>query len=134
MMPGITFREAVINYYLKGISIFKITNEGEFREAYKTIISKIVNDRNFYTHSSKRLKPKLDFDELMDIAAVTKELYRCLILNSMGIEKELICYRFYHNRRMQSLIYKVFQIEIKGDGRMPDFGREMWHFSVPKED
>ena len=134
MMPGITFREAVINYYLKGISIFKITNEGEFREAYKTIISKIVNDRNFYTHSSKRLKPKLDFDELMDIAAVTKELYRCLILNSMGIGKELICYRFCHSRKMQSLIYKVFQIETKIDGGLPDFDREMYHFFDPKDD
>ena len=134
MMPGITFREAIINYYLKGISIFKITNEGEFREAYKTIISKIVNDRNFYTHSSKRLKPKLDFDELMDIAAVTKELYRCLILNSMGIEKELICYRFYHNRAMYSWVYKVFQIKIEGEGKLPDFDREMWHFFDPKDD
>lgn len=119
---------------MKGITIFKIINEGEFREAYKTIISKIVSDRNFYTHSSKRIKPKLDFDELMDIAAVTKELYRCLILNSMGIGKELICYRFYHNRTMCSLVYKVFQIKIREEGKLPDFDREMWHFFDPKDD
>jgi hypothetical protein len=134
MMPGITFREAIINYYLKGISIFKIISEEKFNESYKTIISKIVSDRNFYTHSSKRIKPKLNFDELMDIAAVTKELYRCLVLNSMGIGKELICYRFCHSRKMQSLIYKVFQIETKIDGGLPDFDREMYHFFDPKDD
>ena len=70
----------------------------------------------------------------MDIAAVTKELYRCLVLNSMGIGKELICYRFCHSRKMQSLIYKVFQIETKIDGGLPDFDREMYHFFDPKDD
>ena len=77
-MPGIAFKEACISFYWKGISIFGEISEETFKSQYEeSFISKIVNKKNFYTHSSRRSKPELHFDELMDIAIITKGLYQC---------------------------------------------------------
>lgn len=130
MMPGVTFKKAVVNYYLKGLSAFKEMTEEEFNKNYdESLITKIVNDRNFYTHSSKRITPLLNFDELIDIATVTKELYRCLLLSNMGISKKLISKRFYHNRIMEGKINQIFQIRIIADDDVSGFDALMWHFT-----
>ena len=134
-MPGIAFREACINFYWKGVSIFGEISKETFKEQYEQLlISKIVNDRNFYTHSSRRIKPKLHFDKLMDIAVLTKGLYRCLILESMGMSKEVIKNRFYHNRTMEAKLYQVFNIQIKAERQLSKFDSGMWHFYDPKEE
>lgn len=134
-MPGIAFREACINFYWKGISIFSEISKETFKEQYEqSLISKIVNDRNFYTHSSRRIKPKLHFDKLMDIAVLTKGLYRCLVLASMGMGKEVIKKRFYHNRTMEAKLYQVFNIQIKAERQLSKFDSGMWHFYDPKEE
>lgn len=134
-MPGITFRKACINFYWKGVSIFNTISEETFKDQYeKSFISKVVNDRNFYTHSSRRIKPKLHFDELMDIAIITKGLYRCLILESMGMSKEIIRNRFYHNRTMEAKLDRVFNIQIKAERQLSKFDSGMWHFYDPKEE
>ena len=133
-MPGITFREACINFYWKGISIFSEISKETFKEQFEqSLISKVVNDRNFYTHSSKRIKPKLHFDELMDIAVVTKALYRCLVLESVGMSREIIKDRFYHNRTIRGKIYQIFNIQIKTERQVSEFDSGMWHFCDSKE-
>lgn len=133
-MPGIAFRKACISFYWKGISIFSEISEEMFRNQYeKSFISKIVNDRNFYTHSSRRINPKLHFDELMNIAVITKGLYRCLVLESMGMSKEIIKDRFYHNRTIKEKLYQIFNIQIKTERQLPEFDSGMWHFYDPKE-
>lgn len=133
-MPGIAFRKACINFYRKGISIFSEISEETFRNRHeKSFISKVVNDRNFYTHSSRRIKPKLHFDELMDIAVVTKALYRCLVLESMGMSREIIKDRFYYNRTIRGKIHQIFNIQIKMERQVSEFDSGMWHFCDSKE-
>ena len=133
-MPGIAFRKACINFYWKGISIFSEISEETFRNQHeKSFISKVVNDRNFYTHSSRRIKPKLHFDELMDIAVVTKALYRCLVLESMGMSREIIKDRFYYNRTIRGKIHQIFNIQIKTERQVSEFDNGMWYFCDSKE-
>mgnify|MGYP001863639674 CR=1 FL=1 len=133
-MPGITFKEACISFYWKGISIFGEISEETFKSQYEeSLISKIVNDRNFYTHSSRRSKPELHFDELMDIAIITKGLYQCLVLKSMGMSTEIIKNRFNHNRIMEEKLYRIFNIQIKTERQLSEFDSGMWYFYDPKE-
>lgn len=129
VMPGITFKTACIKFYWKAVRIFKEMDEDEFKELYEeSFIVKVVKDRNLYTHSSKRSKPKMHFDELMNIAFLTKEFYRCLLLESMGVDKEIINMRFYHNRTFRAKLFQVFQIECNSEMSIFGFDKDMWHF------
>lgn len=97
------------------------------------MITKIVNDRNFYTHASKRIVAVLGFEEAMDIASACKELYRILILSKMGLPQELLKYRMAHNRISVDLFNSLFGIKLKGEREFSGFDKDMCHFADEKQ-
>lgn len=103
-----------------------------FSKRYDSLITKIVNDRNFYTHTSRRMTEVLGFGEAMDIATICKEIYRIIILKKMGISPLLLKYRLAHNRVAVELLKNIFEVEIRGEGEFSDFDKSMWWFADEK--
>lgn len=134
MMPGITFRNALIDFMWKGLFIFDNLSKEEFSSRYeKDLVDKIVKDRNYYTHSSKRITPHFSFEQLMDISVVVKIFYRCLLLKSFGMSDKMICNRFFHDRMAMTILKEIFNIQIQWDEQFQSkFDNEMWLFSDPK--
>lgn len=128
-LSGITFRKALENYLFEGINYFKQISKRSFHKNYKELINRIVNDRNFYTHSSNRTKAELSFDEAIQVSILCKEIYRIIILGKMGVSSELIHCRTEHNRNMVKLLFDLFGIEIKISNHLTMFDSDMWHFS-----
>lgn len=129
---GISFRKAVKEYLYKGISCLEKISKTEFLKNNSDLIEKIVNDRNVYTHSSNRVTTQLDFNEMMDITTICKELYRILLLNEMEIPHSLLVHRFEHNRLSSAIFEKIFGIELCSEEELTEFDSAMWHFSDMK--
>ncbi len=132
-LSGITFRRALENYLLEGINYFEQISKSSFHKNYKELINHIVNDRNFYTHSSNRTKAELSFDEAIQISVICKEIYRILILGRLGVSKELIHCRTMHNYKVVKLLSDLFGIKIEIHNKLTAFDNDMWHFSDSKE-
>lgn len=133
-LSGITFRKVLENYLFEGINYFKQISKSSFHKNYKELINRIVNDRNFYTHSSNRTKAELSFDEAIQISVLCKEIYRILILRQMGVSKELINCRTEHNCKAVKLLFELFGIKIEIHNKLTAFDNDMWHFSDSKEE
>lgn len=129
---GISFRKAVKEYLYKGINWIEEKRKKEFLKNNNELIDKIVNDRNVYTHSSNRTTIKLDFNEIMNITTICKEIYRMLILNDMGIQQSLLEQRFKHNRLCKVVFEDTFGVKLCSEEKITEFDNEMWHFSDSK--
>lgn len=129
---GITFRKGTIKYFFDGLNLLEPITKSAFNKRYKELINMIVNDRNFYTHSSRRIKAELSFDEAMNVAVLCKNLYRITMLEKIGISKSLLRYRTGHNRIFTNVLYNLLGIRIKIEGEMPRFDKEMSCFSDSK--
>lgn len=130
---GIAFRKAVSKYLYEGITCLEEMSKTIFRERYDLLITKIVNDRNFYTHASRRITAVLEFNDAMNIATICKELYRIIILNKMGISPMLLKHRFIHNNATVALLKNIFDIEMKVEEEFSDFDAAMLHFTDEKQ-
>lgn len=129
---GISFRKAVKEYLYKGISCLEVISKTEFLNNNSDLIEKIINDRNVYTHSSNRATTQLEFNEMMDITTICKELYRILLLNEMEIPHSLLVQRFEHNSLSRDIFEKIFDVELCSQEELTEFDSAMWHFSDMK--
>lgn len=129
---GVAFRKAVSKYLYEGITCLEEMSKTVFNKRYDSFITKIVNDRNFYTHTSKRMTAVLGFSEAMDIATICKEIYRIIILKKMGISPLLLKYRLAHNRIAVALLKNIFEVEISGKGEFSGFDKAMCFFADEK--
>lgn len=128
-LSGITFRNTTINYFLEAIEIlFEKTSKNAFKEKYGDLIENIVNDRNYYTHSSRRTGARLSVDDALNVSALCKEIYRVLILTKMGMPVSVIHCRLGHNCIVAELFNRILGIEIKSEQEIPEFDRAMWEF------
>jgi len=131
---GISFRKAVKDYLHKGYSCFKKISKTKFVEEKEKLINDIVNDRNYYTHSSNRMRATMEFDDLLNITDLCKELYRIISLKDMGLDTEIIKQRVRNNRRCYWLMENIMGIEFESEHpRFIKFDREMRYFSDSKE-
>lgn len=126
---GISFRNSMKEYLYKGSSCLNEVIRKDFLVEHKRLIDRIVNDRNFYTHSSNRTTAQMHFDEMLDVTSVCKEIYRILILNEMGIPRALLMQRFFHNRKSEAVFSKVLGLELCAERELSKYDRDMWHFS-----
>lgn len=128
-LSGITFRNTTINYFLEAIEIlFEKTSKNAFKEKYGNLIENIVNDRNYYTHSSRRTEARLSVNDALNVSALCKEIYRVLILTKMGMPVSVIHCHLGHNRIAAELFNRSLGIEIKSEQEIPEFDRAMWEF------
>ena len=128
-LSGITFRKAVINFFLEVLNSFEQITKSAFIKQNGDLLDKIVNDRNFYTHSSKRIKAELSFDETMNIAVLCKDFYRIFILKKAGIPESLLQYRLERDRVFAFVLDNLFGMQIKSDREVPKFDKEMSLFN-----
>ncbi|MBR1473065.1 MAG: hypothetical protein IJ602_02260 [Paludibacteraceae bacterium] len=129
---GFTFRRAVELFLWEGISIFdpsKIISKTQWKAKYGSLITKIVDMRNLYTHSSNLLQLKLDIHDCTRIASICKDLYRANMLRKMGLSDEQIKLRFSHSRAFVSYLETVFDIKLDFRDSLPKFDKDMWYFS-----
>lgn len=130
---GISFRKAVKEYLYKCSNSFVKISKTKFSEEKENLINNIVNDRNFYTHSSNRMPAIMKFDELLHIASLCKELYRIICLKDMGLDIEVIKYRVKNNRLCYWLMQNIMEVEIETDNlQLTEFDYEMCSFSDSK--
>ena len=128
---GYVFREALQQFLTDGLSVFKDISLDEVCDKYKELISKLVKERNRYTHSSKEIKEQFTYNELFEVTFLFKELFRALILFQLGLSYEQIKYRLSFNRAFVSFMENIFVIDIEpasGEDLNP-FDSEMHHFS-----
>ena len=78
---GISFRKALKDYLYKGCSCLTEISKTKFMKEKETLISDIVNDRNFYTHSSNRMSAIMKFDDLLKVSpGASSSLSNCIEL------------------------------------------------------
>lgn len=129
---GISFRRALMNYFFEAIQCFTQISKTAFNKKYDDLLENILNDRNFYTHSSNQISAKLDFSEAMEISGLCKELYRALVLTKMGMSESVLCHRFSHNRTTTALFNNLLYFNIRIDGESTVFDSDMRCFSDDK--
>lgn len=130
---GISFRKAVKDYLYKGSKGFVEISKTKFFQEKESLINNIVNDRNFYTHSSNRISAIMSFDELLQTASLCKELYRIISLKDMGLDIEVIKRRVINNRLCYWLMKNIMRVEIKTDNiQLTEFDSAMRSFSDSK--
>lgn len=125
---GISFRKATTNFLYEGINYFGEMSISSFKKINNELINNIVNDRNFYTHSSSRTQPILSINDIINIGTLCKEMYRILILGKMGLSKQLLRYRIRHDFKATYLL----KIEINDYDSITEFDAIMWNFSDPR--
>ncbi len=89
---------------------------------------KLLINRNYYTHSSRRTKARLSVDDALNVSALCKEIYRVLILTKMGMPVSVIHCRLGHNCIVAELFNRILGIEIKSEQEITEFDRAMWEF------
>lgn len=104
-------------------------SKNSFKSKYDNLFTNIVNDRNYYTHSSNRSVSKLSISELMEISEIIKDLYRVNILLKMGVEEAVISCRCSNNREFPAYLKNIFDIELEDNDHIPDFDKAMWEYS-----
>ena len=130
---GISFRKAVKAYLYKGCNCFTDLSRTKFMKEKEKLINDIVNDRNFYTHSSNRVSATMEFDDLLNVASLCKELYRIISLKDMGLDTEIIKQRSQTNRMCYWLMKSIMKIEIENDTlQLGEFDSAMRYFSDSK--
>lgn len=130
---GISFRKAVKDYLYKGCNCFTDLSRTKFMKEKEKLINDIVNDRNFYTHSSNRVSATMEFDDLLNVASLCKELYRIISLKDMGLDAEIIKQRSQTNRMCYWLMKSIMKIEIENDTlQLGEFDSAMRYFSDSK--
>lgn len=130
---GISFRKAVKDYLYKGSKDFVEISKTKFLQEKEELINNIVNDRNFYTHSSNRISAIMSFDKLLQVASLCKELYRIISLRDMGLDIEAIKRRVGNNRLCYWLMQNIMEAEIKTDNiQLTEFDSAMRSFSDSK--
>lgn len=130
---GISFRKAVKDYLYKGSKGFVEISKTKFLQEKEDLINNIVNDRNFYTHSSNRISAIMSFDKLLQVASLCKELYRIISLRDMGLDIEVIKRRVSNNRLCYWLMQNIMEVEIKTDNiQLTEFDFAMRSFSDSK--
>lgn len=130
---GISFRKAVKDYLYEGSKSFVEISKTKFLQEKENLINNIVNDRNFYTHSSNRISAIMSFDELLQVASLCKELYRIISLKDMGLDIEVIKRRVSNNRLCYWLMQTIMKVEIKTDNiQLTEFDYAMRSFSDSK--
>lgn len=129
---GISFRKAVKEYLYKGVSCLEKISKSSFSKKNDALIDRIVNDRNFYTHSSRRTTAQMNFSEMLDVATVCKNIYRILILNDMGIPHDLLARRYFHSRLCEGVFKNVLSVQLSLERGLTGYDKEMMHFSDGK--
>ena len=77
------------------------------------IITKIVNDRNVYTHASHKNAPLLSQEDLWGLTYCFEVFFRVEVLIKLGLSKELIRKRFSYDRTFVVYYEDLFGQEIK---------------------
>ena len=93
------------------------------------IISKVINDRDAYTHASKELVPIFTQEELYEINIVFKTFFRVLVLKSIGLSDNVLRDRLYYDRRFKYCYEKLFKCDIlkpDSNSTINDFDTLMW--------
>lgn len=130
---GISFRKAVKDYLYRGCNCFIEISKTKFVGEKEKLINDIVNDRNFYTHSSNRVPVTMKFDDLLNVASLCKELYRIISLRDMGLDTEKIKQRSQTNRMCSWLMKSIMKVEIEKDTlQCGEFDNAMRLFSESK--
>lgn len=127
---GISFRKAVRDYLYKGYNCFAKISKTKLGKEKEEFINNIVNDRNYYTHSSNRISARMKFEDLLNVANLCKELYRTISLKDMGLDTEIIKQRSQTNRMCYGLMKRIMGIEIQNDSlQLIEFDNAMSRFS-----
>lgn len=126
---GISFRKALTNYFFEAIRCFTQISKTAFNKKYDGLLDDILNDRNFYTHSSNQISAKLNFSEAMGISGLCKDFYRALVLTQMGMPESVLYHRLSHNRMTAALLINLLDLDIRADGASTVFDSDMWCFS-----
>lgn len=130
---GISFRKAVKDYLYRGCNCFIEISKTKFVGEKEKLINDIVNDRNFYTHSSNTVPVTMKFDDLLNVASLCKELYRIISLRDMGLDTEKIKQRSQTNRMCSWLMKSIMKVEIEKDTlQCGEFDNAMRLFSESK--
>lgn len=79
------------------------------------IITKMVNDRNVYTHASHKNDPLLSQTDLRGITYCFEVFFRIKVLIYLGLSKELIRKRFSYDRRFVAYYENLFGQTIKAE-------------------
>jgi len=126
---GQSFRKSLKDFTYESLKIIKGISKSTFDKEYDDLIEAIKDDRDIYTHSSNRNKPKLNSLQLMEIAYLYKQFYRINLLKKLGVSRDNIKLRFSTNRTFSEYLKRIFNLKIDNMANTTKFDKAMWHFS-----
>lgn len=130
---GETFRKCLSKFTYDSVKILSGLSKTKAKDRIDALLSKIINDRDVYTHASKKIKPQLSYDELEYVIVCYKVFFRVLILHKLGLPDELIRTRLYHNRTFASYYQQFFGIKLQVDEKnmsTGEFDAMMWGYDI----
>lgn len=128
---GVSFRTCLKGISNECICLLSGIEKG-YNKIYKDIINKIINDRDVYTHASKKSKPVMSENEIVKVNCCYKIFFRIKILNKLGIKESLIRKRLLHDNRFVCAYKELFGLSILRDDNIYDtgeFDQKMWGYS-----
>lgn len=127
---GIKFRKAVKDFLYKGCKCIVEISKTKFLKKNEALVDRIVNDRNFYTHSSNQIAVQMNFDEMINVTTICKQIYRILVLKDMGVSQSLLLQRINHDRLSMAVFEKILDIKLPFvDEELTKYDSAMWNFS-----
>ena len=81
-------------------------------ENFNAQISNIINDRNAYTHASKKISPIMNEEQIEAVNCCYKEFGRIKILKQLNLSDQMICNRFWFNGKFVTAYKVLFGLTI----------------------
>lgn len=127
---GVNFRKCIKEFTKDALILITEASTSQIHAKTDSLISKIVNDRDLYTHASTRGALTIPEEDLAAICHCYKVFFRMLVLHRLGIHKTLIRKRLSYDRYFTYSLEKMFGLTISSNISTDtgEFDKEMYGY------
>lgn len=129
---GQFFLKSLKEFTFQSLGILYKTSKTQFNAQYDSLLKKVKDERDIYTHASNRYEPQIPMVELMRITVCYKYLYRICLIEKCGLDSSKIKNRLINDRTFIAYINSIFKIQMSNDDEILEFDKDMWEFSEIK--
>lgn len=109
---GDSFRKCLKKITRECLRVLSDAGTDKIFRNYDKLITKIINDRDAYTHASQECEPVMSEEEINLVNCCYKEFFRIIVLEKLGISEKLIRMRFLFNAKFVDSYKILFGLTI----------------------
>ena len=127
---GVNFRKCIKEFTNDALTLITEESNSNINAKTHSLINKIVNDRNLYTHASTSGALSIPEEDLAAISHCYKVFFRALVLHRLGIHETLIRKRLSYDRYFTYSLEKWFDLTISSNMSIDTgrFDQEMYGY------